>query len=112
MLVVEHAVANVAGGGEAQVVVVVDVGARHGVTAGELSIASMDFRRLWAGPEPRGATPYGSHFFQPDVGELHLRTEVFPIVSSPGQQLIAQPAALGSRSAEALALLSTLAVRS
>nr|WP_312896645.1 hypothetical protein [Nonomuraea endophytica] len=91
---------------------VVDVGARHGVTAGELSIASMDFRRLWAGPEPRGATPYGSHFFQPDVGELHLRTEVFPIVSSPGQQLIAQPAALGSRSAEALALLSTLAVRS
>ncbi|MGW2161418.1 helix-turn-helix domain-containing protein [Nonomuraea sp. NPDC001699] len=79
---------------------------------GELSIASPDFRRLWAGPEPRGVTPYGSHFFQPDVGELHLKTEVFPITSSPGQHLIAQPAARGSRSAEALALLSTLIVPS
>ncbi|MFI9593762.1 helix-turn-helix domain-containing protein [Nonomuraea sp. NPDC052265] len=79
---------------------------------GELSIASSDFRRLWAGPVPRGAIPYGSHFFQPDVGELRLRTEVFPIVSSPGQQLIAQPAAPGSRSAEALALLGTLIIQS
>ncbi|MER6948197.1 helix-turn-helix transcriptional regulator [Nonomuraea sp. NPDC000554] len=75
---------------------------------GELSIASPDFRRLWAGPEPRGAIPYGSHFFQPDIGELQLRTEIFPIVSSPGQRLIAQPATPGSRSAEALALLGTL----
>jgi hypothetical protein len=52
---------------------------------------------------------YGSHFFHPDVGELHLCTEIFPIASAPGQRLIAQPAEPGSRSAESLALLSTLA---
>ncbi|RCG21010.1 XRE family transcriptional regulator [Sphaerisporangium album] len=78
---------------------------------GELSISSPDFRRLWAGREPRGATVQGDRFFHPDVGELHLKTEIFPIVSAPGQRLIAQPAAPGSRSAEALALLGALAVQ-
>jgi len=76
---------------------------------GELSIASAEFRQLWAEREPHGPVPHGSHFLHPDVGELHLRTEVFPIVSAPGQRLIAQPAEPGSRSAQSLALLSTLA---
>jgi transcriptional regulator with XRE-family HTH domain len=76
---------------------------------GELSIASPEFRRLWAEREPRGPVAYGSHFLHPDVGELHLRTEIFPIASAAGQRLIAQPAEPGSRSAESLALLSTLA---
>lgn len=76
---------------------------------GELSIAGPEFRRLWAEREPRGQISRGSHFFHPDVGELHLRTEVFPITSTPGQRLIAQPAEAGTRSTEALALLSTLA---
>ncbi|MFE0152379.1 helix-turn-helix domain-containing protein [Nonomuraea sp. NPDC059007] len=78
---------------------------------GELSIASPDFRRLWAEPEPRGAMVHGRRFFQPHVGELRLSTEVFPIVSSPGQRLIAHPAEPGSRSAEALTLLGTLTVQ-
>ncbi|MBB4936811.1 transcriptional regulator with XRE-family HTH domain [Streptosporangium album] len=78
---------------------------------GELSISSADFRRLWAGREPRGAMVQGSRFFHPDVGELHLKSEVFPIASAPGQRLIAQPAEPGFRSAEALAMLSTLAVQ-
>lgn len=76
---------------------------------GELSIASPEFRRLWAEREPRGPVSPGSHFFHPAVGELRLRTEIFPIVSAPGQRLVAQPADPGSRSAETLALLGTLA---
>ncbi|CAM3906006.1 helix-turn-helix domain-containing protein [Kibdelosporangium persicum] len=72
---------------------------------GELSIASPEFRRLWAGREPRGTIAYGSHFFHPAVGELCLRTEVFPITSAPGQRLVAQPAEPRSRSADSLAML-------
>lgn len=76
---------------------------------GELSIASTEFPRLWAERERRGPASPGSHFFHPDVGELCLRTETFPIVSAPGQRLVAQPAEPGSRAAETLVLLSTLA---
>ncbi|SEQ94575.1 Helix-turn-helix domain-containing protein [Lentzea xinjiangensis] len=76
---------------------------------GELSIASPRFRRLWAGPEHRGAVTWGSHFFHPDVGELDLRAEIFLIASAPGQRLVALPAQPGSRSADALVLLGTLA---
>ncbi|MDX8147255.1 helix-turn-helix transcriptional regulator [Lentzea sp. BCCO 10_0061] len=76
---------------------------------GELAIASPRFRGLWAEPEPRGQVRPGTCFFHPDVGELDLRTEVFPITSAPGQRLVAQPAEPGSRSADALVLLSTLA---
>ncbi|GAA2077148.1 helix-turn-helix transcriptional regulator [Actinomadura alba] len=79
---------------------------------GELSITSPEFRRLWAGRDPRGTIPHSGHFFHPDVGELHLRTEIFSMTSPPDQRLIAQPAEPGSRSAEALALLGTLAVQS
>lgn len=76
---------------------------------GELSLASPRFRRLWAESEPRGRIAHGTHFFHPDVGELELRTEVFPITSAPGQRLVAQPAEPRSRSADALVMLSTLA---
>ncbi|MDX8033265.1 helix-turn-helix transcriptional regulator [Lentzea sp. BCCO 10_0856] len=76
---------------------------------GELSLASPRFRRLWAEPGPRGLIAPGTHFAHPDVGELELHTEIFPITSTPGQRLVAQPAEPRSRSADALVLLSTLA---
>ena len=76
---------------------------------GELAIASPRFRGLWAAPAPRGPVRPGTCFFHPDIGELDLRTEIFPISSAPGQRLVAQPAEPGSRSADALVLLSTLA---
>ncbi|MCK2221951.1 helix-turn-helix transcriptional regulator [Actinomadura sp. ATCC 31491] len=78
---------------------------------GELAIASHDFRQLWAAPEPRGALTPGSHFHHPDVGDLRLRTEIFPIASGPGLRLVAHPAEPDSPSAQALALLGTLAIR-
>ncbi len=79
---------------------------------GELSIASPEFRRLWAGRDPRGTIPQSGHFCHPDVGDLRLRTQAFSITNSPGQRLIALPAEPGSRSAEALALLGTLVSQS
>ncbi|ANZ40871.1 hypothetical protein BBK82_37695 [Lentzea guizhouensis] len=82
---------------------------RRHCAVGELAIASAEFRRLWAEPGPRGPVRPGTCFLHPDVGELHLRTEVFPISSAPGRRLVAQPAEPGSRSADALVLLSTLA---
>ncbi|MGR6912884.1 helix-turn-helix domain-containing protein [[Actinomadura] parvosata] len=82
----------------------------HGLRelVGELAIGSPDFRRMWAAPEPRGRPRPGDRFHHPDVGELRLRTEVFPITSAPGLRLVAWPAEPGSRSAQALALLGTL----
>lgn len=76
---------------------------------GELAIASPRFSGLWAEPAPRGPVRPGTSFFHPDVGELDLRTEIFPISSAPGQRMVVQPAEPGSRSADALVLLSTLA---
>lgn len=78
---------------------------------GELSLGSPEFRRLWAGPEPRGAITYGGHFVHPDVGELRLRTEVFAIASAPGSRLVAHPAEPRSRAAETLVLLGALTTR-
>ncbi|WP_434441602.1 helix-turn-helix domain-containing protein [Lentzea sp. E54] len=75
---------------------------------GELSLASPRFRRLWAEQEPRGLVVPGTRFFHPDVGELVLHTETFPIASAPGRRLVAQPAEPRSRSADALVLLSAL----
>ncbi|MER7450373.1 helix-turn-helix transcriptional regulator [Nocardia beijingensis] len=76
---------------------------------GELAITSADFSRLWAAPEPRGALTPGTRFHHPDVGDLHLRTEIFPIASTPGLRLVAHTAEPHSASAQALALLGTLA---
>ncbi|MFF0249046.1 helix-turn-helix domain-containing protein [Streptosporangium sandarakinum] len=78
---------------------------------GELAISSPDFRRLRAAAEPPGRLTPGTHFHHPDVGDLHLRTETFPITSAPGLRLVAHPAEPDSRSAQALALLGTLATR-
>jgi transcriptional regulator with XRE-family HTH domain len=83
----------------------------HGLRelVGELAIASPDFRRMWAAREPSGPLTFGTHFFHPDVGDLRLSTEIFPIASTPGLRFVAHPAEPASRSAQALALLGMLA---
>ncbi|ADB30594.1 helix-turn-helix domain protein [Kribbella flavida DSM 17836] len=75
---------------------------------GELSIASAEFRQLWAGRDPRGRISRGGSYFHPDVGLLQLRPQRFSLTDHPGQHLIAEPAEPGSPSADALTLLSTL----
>ncbi|MEV0388722.1 helix-turn-helix transcriptional regulator [Nonomuraea sp. NPDC050643] len=76
---------------------------------GELSIKSPPFRRLWAERGSGRAACRGVRLFHPEVGELRLSREVFPIASAPGQRLVTYQAEPDSPSADALTLLATLA---
>ncbi|WP_037075787.1 helix-turn-helix domain-containing protein [Pseudonocardia spinosispora] len=75
---------------------------------GALSVRSPAFAALWARYEVRPRTTETKHFRHPDVGELHLHFEALAVSSAPGQHLSVYTAEPGSRSAEGLALLSTL----
>ncbi|WP_106403247.1 helix-turn-helix transcriptional regulator [Actinocorallia populi] len=78
---------------------------------GELSIHSAPFRRLWAARETTTIARRRLRLFHPEVGELHLTTEVFAIARAAGQRLVTYQAEPGSASADALVLLGTLAAR-
>jgi transcriptional regulator with XRE-family HTH domain len=74
---------------------------------GELSLASEQFRKLWARHDVKalaGATVQMRH---PEVGELSLRREKLPIGDSGGQLLVIYHAEPGSESAQALSLLAS-----
>jgi transcriptional regulator with XRE-family HTH domain len=77
---------------------------------GELSVRSDHFRRLWARHDIRGRTSGGTrHLYHPQVGELELHYENLRISGTDGQTLIIYHADPGSRAAQALGLLATLA---
>lgn len=77
---------------------------------GELSVKSDVFRRLWSRhhvrPQPGGGV---HHMHHPQVGEMELRYDKFVVAGAEDQLLVIYQAEPGSRSAEALALLSALA---
>ncbi len=76
---------------------------------GELSLASEPFRQLWARHDvktPQGAPVRMRH---PEVGDLELRREKLTIGEAAGQLLVIYHAEPGSESAQALALLGSLA---
>lgn len=75
----------------------------------ELSRRSPEFVELWKTHEARGRRLESKRFRHPEVGDLTLRINAFDVRSAPGQELIVYHAEPGSRSAEALALLGTLA---
>lgn len=77
---------------------------------GELSLKSEDFRRLWARHDVRVKTNGSKTYVHPKVGEVTLSFETFAVSGSPGQLLLVYHAEPGSRSAQALALLSTTIV--
>ncbi|WP_113699928.1 helix-turn-helix domain-containing protein [Nonomuraea lactucae] len=80
---------------------------------GELSLKSSAFRRLWPRHEVRCKEATSTtRFCHPDVGELTLDYESFSVVNEPGQHLLIYHAAPGSPSADALALLGSLAAGS
>ncbi|MFF5176620.1 helix-turn-helix transcriptional regulator [Micromonospora sp. NPDC000316] len=76
---------------------------------GELSLKSPEFRRLWARHDVRGKTHEAKLFNHHDVGELTLTYDSLTVDGATGQQLIIYQAEPGSRSAQALALLGTVA---
>ncbi|MDX2701249.1 helix-turn-helix transcriptional regulator [Streptomyces sp. PA03-6a] len=78
---------------------------------GELSLKSEEFRYLWARHDVRGKTREAKRFHHPEVGDLELHYEAFAVNSAPGQQVVIYQAAVGSASADALALLGSLSAR-
>ncbi|MDG6103094.1 transcriptional regulator [Dactylosporangium aurantiacum] len=76
---------------------------------GELSLKSDEFRRLWARHDVGVKTAGTKRFAHPMVGELTLSYETFSVNGAPGQELLVYHAASGTPSAQAMALLGSVA---
>jgi transcriptional regulator with XRE-family HTH domain len=70
---------------------------------------SPEFAEMWRRNEARGKQTELKTFRHRDVGDLTLRMHAFDVRAAPGQQLVVYHAEPGSASADALALLGTLA---
>ncbi|MEV0393755.1 helix-turn-helix transcriptional regulator [Polymorphospora rubra] len=70
---------------------------------------SREFADLWRRRDARGKSAAAKLLHHPDVGELTLRMQTFDVRSAPGQQLIVYHAQEGTRTADALRLLGSLA---
>ena len=75
----------------------------------ELSVRSVEFRRLWARHDIR-VTPAPSEILNhPIVGSLQLEADRLAIIGTSGQVLVVYQASPGGQSEQALALLAGLA---
>ena len=74
---------------------------------GELSLASAQFRQLWARHEVRGQRGTPLRFDHPEVGELTLNRERLAIAGAQDLMLVVYHPDAGSRDAEKLALLAS-----
>jgi transcriptional regulator with XRE-family HTH domain len=74
---------------------------------GELSLASEDFRKLWARHDVKALAGAAVRMRHPEAGELCLRREKLPVGDSGGQLLVIYHAEPGSASARALSLLAS-----
>lgn len=75
----------------------------------ELTTGDPAFGRLWEQQTVRGKTREPKSFHHADVGPLTLTYQAFDVRSAPGLQLVVYDAEPGSRSADALLLLGSLA---
>lgn len=75
----------------------------------ELGAGAPAFTRLWEQQEVRGKTHEPKSFHHADVGPITLTYQAFDVRSAPGQQLVVYDAEPGSRSADALRLLGSIA---
>jgi transcriptional regulator with XRE-family HTH domain len=75
---------------------------------GELSIRSAEFRRLWARHEVRESVSGRKSFHVPEVGEIVLDWDSYPLPGSPGPVMLVFTAEPGSADADRLALLASL----
>ncbi|PSL52654.1 helix-turn-helix protein [Saccharothrix carnea] len=75
---------------------------------GALSIHSAEFRRLWARYEVRESVHGAKLFHHPEVGELTLTWDTYPLPGNPGPVLLVYTAEPGTADADRLQLLASL----
>ncbi|WP_459545141.1 helix-turn-helix transcriptional regulator [Nocardia sp. X0981] len=75
---------------------------------GELSIRSAEFRRLWARHDIRESVSGTKTFHVPEVGDIVLDWDTYPLPGNPGPVMLVYTAEPGSADADRLRLLSTL----
>ncbi|QHC27074.1 helix-turn-helix domain-containing protein [Streptomyces sp. GS7] len=76
---------------------------------GELSLASEDFRRLWADHQVKEKTYGAKRMTHPVVGELTMPYETLTVTGEPDQMLVVYPPEPGSQTEERLKLLASWA---
>ncbi|MET3429927.1 transcriptional regulator with XRE-family HTH domain [Actinoplanes tereljensis] len=75
---------------------------------GELSIRSAEFRRLWARHDVRESVRGTKTFRIPEVGDLVLDWDSYPLPGNPGPMMLVWTAEPGSPNADRLHLLASL----
>lgn len=75
---------------------------------GELSIRSAEFRRLWARHDVRESVSGTKTFRVPEVGDIDLHWDTYPLPGSPGPVMLVFTAEPGTAHAERLRLLGSL----
>lgn len=75
---------------------------------GELSIRSPEFRRLWARHDVRESVSGVKTFHAPEVGDIKLNWDTYPLPGNPGPVLVAYTAEPGTPDADRLQLLAAL----
>jgi hypothetical protein len=75
---------------------------------GELSIRGADFRRLWARHDVRESVSGTKTFRVPEVGDVVLDWDTYPLPGNPGPVMLVFTAEPGSADADRLHLLASL----
>ncbi|MEU3986562.1 helix-turn-helix transcriptional regulator [Streptomyces sp. NPDC026672] len=75
---------------------------------GELSIRSPEFRRLWALHDVSTTTSGEGTFHAPDVGDITLDWDTYPLPGNPGPMMLVFTAEPDSSDADRLRLLASL----
>jgi transcriptional regulator with XRE-family HTH domain len=81
---------------------------RATAVVGELSIRSSEFRRLWARHDVRDSVSGTKTFQVPEVGDIVLDWDTYPLPGSPGPIMLVFTAEPGSADADRLQLLASL----
>jgi len=81
---------------------------RATAVVGELSIRSADFRRLWARHDVRESVSGTKTFRLPEVGDIVLDWDTYPLPGNPGPFMLVFTVEPGSADADRLQLLTSL----
>ncbi|MEU7872382.1 helix-turn-helix transcriptional regulator [Dactylosporangium sp. NPDC049140] len=81
---------------------------RATAVVGELSIRSAEFRRLWGRHDVRESVSGTKTFHIPEVGDIALDWDTYPLPGNPGPVMLVFTTEPGSPDADRLRLLATL----